>query len=164
MPSAIANREVDCDFKISSQDLFLLGLKEVHDRAFAEAQKSSDWWRQVGAVLFREKEILLAAFNRHLPTEYETEFEGDPRSNFQAGEYIEFSSAIHGEAGLIGAAASRGICTRGLEIFATTFPCPACAALIATSGLKRLYFVEGYSNVNALATLREYGVEIVQVV
>lgn len=164
MPSSIANVHVDSDYTIASDDLVRLGLESVQDRAFTEAYKSSDWWRQVGGVLFKGEEILLTSYNRHLPTELETAFKGDPRSNFQAGQYIEFSSAIHAEAGLVGAAASRGICTKGLEIFTTTFPCPACAALIATSGLKRLYFVDGYSNVNALQTLREYGVEIVRVV
>lgn len=164
MPSAIRNVQVDSDYTIASDDLIMIGLEPIQDRAFAEARKSSDWWRQVGGVLFRGEEILLASYNKHLPTELETALKGDPRSNFQAGEYIEFSSAIHAEAGLIGTAGSQGICTKGLEIFTTTFPCPACAALIATSGLKRLYFVDGYSNINALQTLREYGVEIVRVV
>lgn len=164
MPKAIAQMTVLSDYEITLMDLTQMGLISVHDKAFQEAQKSSDWWRQVGCVLVKKGEILLVGYNKHLPSEYENDIKGDPRSNFNAGEYIEFSSAIHAEAGVIGTAASLGICTKGLEIFVTTFPCPACAALVATSGISRMFFVDGYSNVNALSVLREYGVEIVRVI
>jgi len=44
--------------------------REVMIQAFNEAEKSPDWWRQVGAVVLREKEILFKGFNRPLPSDH----------------------------------------------------------------------------------------------
>src|SRR6185369_15532026 len=112
---------------------------------FKEAQKSSDMWRQVGAAIVKGKKIVLTAYNKHLPSDHTPYTNGDPRNNFHKGDHIEISSAIHAEAGLIAEAAKRGLKLKGLDMYATTFPCPPCAKLIAGSGIKTLYFAEGYA-------------------
>jgi dCMP deaminase len=107
---------------------------------------------------------MLSAHNTHLPSVYEVYYAGDPRSNFNAGESIEISKAIHSEASIIAQASKYGVSTKGCELFVTTFPCPACANLIALSGITRVYFADGYSLVGSIDVLREYGVEVVRVV
>jgi len=107
--------------------------------AEAEAEKSSDIWRHVGAVLVRNGEALLTAHNQHLPhaqTPYEN---GDPRNAFHKGDHIEISTAIHAEAALIAEAARKGIATEECDMYLTVFPCPPCAKLIARSGISTLY-------------------------
>jgi dCMP deaminase len=163
MPQTVLNRPVDADRTLTMEQFIDQGYGPAIQLAEQEARKSSDFWRQVGAVLMRGREILLATSNRHLPTEYAPLLDGDPRSNFQAGEFIEFSTAIHAEAGLIALAARQGIQVKGLEVYADTFPCPACANMLAVSGIGVLFFHNGYSNVAALSILREHGVEIVHV-
>ncbi len=163
MPRTVANVVVDADRVLTLEEFASQGYGYAFMRAEFEAQMSSDFWRQIGAVLMKDRKILIATANRHLPTEYEPLLGGDPRSNFQAGEYIEFSTAIHAEAGLISLAAKDGIKVEGLEVYSDTFPCPACANLLATARIGRLFFRNGYSNVAALSILREHGVEIVHV-
>lgn len=131
--------------------------------AQAEAVKSADWWRQVGAVLVKDGKIILQTHNTHLPNEQAPYILGDPRANFHAGDHIELSTAIHAEAKLIAQAAKHGIALEKTELYCTTFPCPPCAKLIAESGIKTLYFAEGYSMLDGEEVLKNAGVDVVQV-
>ena len=127
------------------------------------AERASDWWRQVGALLVRDGEVLLTAFNRHVPHEQSAYLLGDPRSNFDPGQGIDVSASLHAEAGVIAEAARRGIGTEGCDLYITTFPCPPCAYLCAHAGLGRLYYAEGYSLIAGADVLRAKGVELIRV-
>jgi len=137
--------------------------REMMTKALGLAEKSPDWWRQIGALLVRDGKVLLAGYNQHVPHEQSLYLEGDPRSNFEPGQHIEVSSALHAEAGVIATAAARGIKTEGCDMYVTTFPCPQCAYYLAEARLVRLFFTEGYSLVSGADTLRAKGVEIVRV-
>ena len=148
------------DREISTQSL-----EHIVRIAFDKAEKSSDWWRHIGAVLFDyEGTVIESAHNIHLPTEYTPYIDGDPRAAFSRGVNIELSTSIHAESAVIAEAASKGIATKGLRLFVTTFPCPVCAKLIAACGISELYFVDGYSMVDGEAVLRNAGVAIIRVV
>lgn len=135
-------------------------MSEVSDFAAG----SSDWWRQVGAFLVIGGQVIGRATNRHLPTVYTPYIDGDPRSSFDAGERFDLSSAIHAEASLIARMAKSGRSVEGATIYVTTFPCPACAYLIAECGIRRLYYRDGYSLVNGERILVNAGVQVVKVV
>lgn len=137
------------------EDILRVGLRE--------ASKSPDWWLQVGAVIWKDKKILLKGFNTHVPTPRITEVFGDPRAFASRGKNIELTTALHAEAGLISTAAKFGIPLNGNSIFVTIFPCPPCAKLIAKSGLKWLYYLEGYSVLEGENYLRQEEVRIVKV-
>ena len=143
-----------------SHDAFL---QEVMNKALTEAQKSADWWRQVGAVFLKDGDIIAEGHNRHLPSDFHLAFNGDPRTNFNAGERIDLSTAIHAEAGIIATCAKKGLSVEGSSAFVTTFPCPNCARLLAESGVKKVYYQQGYSLLDAEAILQAYNVEIVLV-
>ncbi|HAS84673.1 MAG TPA: hypothetical protein DCS23_01165 [Candidatus Yonathbacteria bacterium] len=128
-----------------------------------ELTKSSDWWRQVAAMVICKEGQVLVAHNRHLPNEYVPYIDGDPRNNFSAGEYIEVSSALHAEVGIITQAAKTGTILDGADLFVTTFPCGGCANQIAVSGIRRVFFTGGYSNLNGVKTLRDSGVELIYI-
>ena len=127
------------------------------------AERSPDWWRQIGALLVKDKHILIAAFNRHVPSEQSEYCYGDPRSNFEQGQCIDVSSALHAEAGIVAEAVRRGISMEGCDLYVTTFPCPPCAYLCSFTGIKRLYYADGYSLVAGAETLQAKGVEIIRV-
>lgn len=131
--------------------------------AFKTAERSPDWWRQIGALLVKDKEVLIASFNQHVPCEQSAYLEGDPRSSFEQGQSIEVSAALHAEAGLVAEAARRGLSMEGCDLYVTTFPCPPCAYLCAHTGIKRLYYADGYSLIAGAETLHANGVEIVRV-
>ncbi|MPN00818.1 hypothetical protein SDC9_148016 [bioreactor metagenome] len=118
----------------------------------------------MGAILLRDDQVLLYAYNRHLPSRDQQNELGDPRCFFQSGEGIEFSSSIHAEAELIASAAKMGIPLEGAEMYCTTFPCPVCAKQIAAAGVKRLYFATGYAVLDGLEVLQASGVEVTQVI
>lgn len=137
--------------------------KEVISLATNEAKKSSDWWRQVGAVIVKDGKVIMAGYNRHVPTDMSMDFYGDPRSNFDAGINFDISTAIHGEASLIAKAAKGGISLDKSFLYATTFPCPGCAKLIVDAGIKKVFYHKGYSLLDSENILKSAGVEIVMV-
>lgn len=136
---------------------------EIFRVALSEKDKSSDWWRQVGAMAFKREKTLLVAHNRHLPTPHEPYFSGDPRTVFRPGECIEYSTAIHAEAALVAEAAKRGLSLLGADVFVTTFPCPPCANLLSQVGIRTLYVLGGYSKLDAKRILESAGIEVVKI-
>lgn len=138
--------------------------REMMSAASREAARSPDWWRQIGAIAARDGKILLAGFNKPVPSkDYTLGPFGDPRSNFDAGEYFDLAKTIHAEAAVIAEAARRGIALAGAALYVTTFPCPVCAKSIAAAGIRRVYYSKGYSLLDAEDILKAYGVEIVLV-
>jgi len=135
-PRAI--REVDVDEMVSD----LAGAAEL------AAAGSIDWWRQVGAAMRLGDGDVLCATNEHLP---------HPLGAYAAGE---ISTSVHAEARLIAEAARQGRSTEGAALYVTDFPCPPCAKLIASAGIARLYFREGYAVLDGNDVLEAAGVEI----
>lgn len=134
----------------------------MHEAACA-ADRSPDWWRQAGATLARDGEILLVAYNRHLPSDQAAYVVGDPRSNFNAGEHIDSTLALHAEVGILAEAARRGMVVEGCDLYVTTFPCPPCAHACAAAGIRRLFYGGGYSLVAGADALRAKNVQMIRV-
>ena len=133
---------------------------EIMREAQKEAQKTGDWWRQIGAALVKDKKIILRGWNKDLPSDQTPYQVGEVRDFFKAGERQDLASTIHAEQNIVAQAAKQGISLEGLSIYVTTFPCPVCAKLIACSGIKKLYFQEGGSNFDAKKVLDSAGVQI----
>jgi dCMP deaminase len=151
-----AQRPADFDAAVTAGQL----PARITSRAAELAGRSSDWWRQVGAIAWRGEEILGAAWNHHCPTEYAPYTDGDPRDGFSRGVRADLSTAIHAEASVVAQAARAGVPLGGAELYVTTFPCPACARLIAEAGFRRCYFTGPYSVLDGDAVLRAAGVEL----
>lgn len=134
---------------------------EVLTFAAEMSKNASNWWRQVGAVVVRDGQMILMAHNCHVPTAREQYFEGDPRSLFKRGLHIELTTDFHAEAQIIAAAVKKGISLEGTDLYVTTFPCPSCAKLVAYSGIKKCYFSSGYAMLDGESILKNQGVEII---
>jgi len=154
--NALEERPVVADGSIT-REVFARDMMKL---AEAEATKSSDIWRHVGAVLVKQGEVVLTAYNRHLPNDHTPYENGDPRNNFKKGDHIEISTGFHAEASLIAEAARRGIATEGSEMYVTVFPCPPCAKVLAHSGVKTLYCAGGYGVLDGEEILKDAGVKI----
>lgn len=137
--------------------------REMLGTAQALSQRSSDWWRQVGAVAARGRQVLGCAWNRHYPTEYAPYLDGDPRDGFERGVRADLSTALHAEAAVIGRAAREGTVLAGADLYTTTFPCPACARLIAEAGFHRCFFAGRYSVLDGEHVLRAAAVGLIWV-
>ena len=147
------------DAEVTTADL----PRELLGRAWQLSARSSDWWRQVGAVAARDHRVVGCAWNRHLPTEYAPYISGDPRDSFGRGIRTDLSTAIHAEAAVIAEAARAGTGLAGADLYTTTFPCPGCARLIAAAGLRRCFFAGGYSVLDGEQVLRAAGVALIRV-
>ena len=119
---------------------------------------SSDIWRRVGGVIVIDSKAWKSSSNIGEPTPHSPWMEGDPRNIFNRGVGIEMSLFTHSEAMLIATAAKEGVSVSGASIYVTDYPCPACAKLIAHSGIKNLYYKEGYAVLDGAKVLDEYGV------
>ena len=153
------NASVNSDI---TPDRTVQGLDHIVAPLFAEAEKSNDWWRQVAAGIIADNELVLA-HNHAVPHEYSHSIEGDPRITSGRGADIDRSLFIHAEADLIARMAHEGMSTNSKDLYVTTFPCPNCAKLIAASGIKTCYFVEGYATLDGQRILKDAGIEIVKV-
>jgi dCMP deaminase len=129
------------------------------------AKNSPDWWRQVGAMAFRDGKMIACAFNKHYPTEYETVIFSDLRINFDAGDPsgAEVYLSLHAEKGIVTSCARDGISLKGASVYVTTFPCGDCARMLADCQIKELFFQEGYSVLKGFETFKAAGVRIVKI-
>lgn len=131
--------------------------------ALKESEKSGDWWRQIGAVLIKDGQILIRANNKDLPSDHTPYQFGEVRDLFNTGERPDLANTIHAEQTIIAKAAKEGIAVKNASLYVTTFPCPVCAKLIAGSGIKNLYFLEGWSNFDAKKVLDGAEVKVMKV-
>lgn len=157
--SSLKKTELQDYLNISNKEFDQMMMKT----AAKESHKSDDWWRHVGGVIVKDNAVVLSDHNQHVPTEYEAYYEGDPRANFHKGEHLKVSTAIHVEAYLIAQAAQKGISLEGSDLYVTTFPCPVCAKQIAYSGIKRVFFREGYGVLDAEKILTRNNIKLIQV-
>lgn len=132
-------------------------------QARKNAEKSADWWRHVGGVVVRGKEVILEGNNIHLPQEQIHYIEGDPRDVVKAGTSPEVATAIHSEQIIIAEAARLGISLDGTSMYLNVFPCHTCAKLMSRAGIKKCFFAEGNAYMDSEKVLQVAGVEIIWV-
>lgn len=137
--------------------------KEVLRNMRVEADKSTDWWRHVGAALVKDGELLGVAHNEHMPEVQLPNILGDTRALFKKGIDINIVTTAHAEIGVIADAARRGIVTEGAELYVTDYPCPYCARMIAKSGIRKLYFCNGYAVLEKDDLFEARGIAVVKI-
>ncbi len=152
--------ETDIHYDRISTDDFDRDVMRLTER---EAEMSSDWWRQVGVVMVKDRKQLFKLHNQHVPSEHSPYIHGDPRDFVKAGERSELASAFHGEQMAIARAAHEGISLKSAHIYVTTFPCPVCAKLVAFSGIEKCFFKKGHASLDGEQVLKVKGVEIILV-
>ncbi|MDP3093420.1 MAG: deaminase [bacterium] len=134
----------------------------IMKKAYDEAQKSSDWWRQAGAVLLKNGEIILRTYNQALPTDHSIYQVGGVRDFFAAGERQDLNNIIHAEQRIIAEAAKNGLSLNKTALYLTHFPCSVCAKLIVYSGIRKIYFCEGASTLDGRKMLKSAGIKIIR--
>jgi len=153
--------ELPIDNILLSKDSFDI---EIMKEAYKEAEKSSCWWRQIGAVLVKDKKIIARSYNQGVPNDNTPYQLGSLRDLFKAGEKQDLSSTIHAEQKLISEAARNGIRLEGTSLYITHFPCSLCSKLVVYSGIKNLYFREGASTLDGKKFLELANVKIFHVI
>lgn len=131
--------------------------------AYKVANESGCWWRQIASVLVKDSKILYKGCNEMLPNKDECYRIGCIRDHIKPGEKMDFCSAIHSEVNLIAQAARDGISLAGADLYVTSFPCPRCAKVIAKSGIKRVFYNQGWSNFDGERVLKGAGVDLIKI-
>lgn len=155
--TSINPEKVHSDLTVSKKDFD----KKMIALAKEEGSKSKDWWRRIGAVAIKNGKIIHKIHNKYVPSDHIAYDEGDPRSNFKSGVHLESSLAFHSEAALVAWAAKEGVSLKGADVYVDTFPCPPCAKQLAYSGIRRLYYRNGYKVLDGERVLKSQGVEII---
>lgn len=157
--SILCEKPLD-DIEISRDELDV----KMMELACKESEKSSEWWRKIGAILAKDKDAVIRGNNKDVLGDHTPYQVGEPRDFFRPGERHDIASTIHAEQKIIAEAAKRGVSIDGASIYVTTFPCSVCAKMIACSGIKNVYFKEGGSNFDAKKVLESVCIKIIRVV
>ena len=138
--------------------------QEMMRQAYREAEKSSDWWRRVGAVAVRRGKVINVAHNEGMPSDYTQYQRGAVRDFLAPGVQPELVDTLHAEQKLIAQAARQGMSLDDASLYVTHFPCPVCAKLMIGSGISRCFFTEGWSTLASASLLKAAGIGITKVI
>lgn len=107
--------------------------------------------KQVGALIVKDRMIISDGFNG-TPTGFENTCE---ETTGETKWYV-----LHAEANAILKVASSTQSCKDATLYLTLSPCKECSKLIYQSGIKRVVFLEAYSDTSGLEFLEKAGVEI----
>ena len=118
------------------------------DIADLVAKRSTCLRRQVGAVAVKDKRILATGYNgvpSGIPHCLEVgclrEQEGIP-----SGERHELCRGIHAEQNVIIQAAYSGVAIQGASLYCTNLPCLICSKMLINSGIREIFYRQGYAD------------------
>jgi dCMP deaminase len=117
------------------------------------ATRSTCLSRPTGAVIVNDKQILATGYNGSMPGVEHCSEEGKcyrrGSGASDAGKYDNCRS-IHAEANAIAQAAKHGISVKDSSIYVTLYPCYVCTKLLASAGIKKVYYEYEYRSPDEL--------------
>jgi dCMP deaminase len=134
------------------------------DMAKLAARRSSCLRRAVGAVLVKDRRLLATGYNGVPSGVTHCEVTGclRERLNVPSGERHELCRGLHAEQNAIIQAAFHGVSIRDAVLYCTNLPCIICAKMLINAGVRRVVYIEGYSDPLTSEMLSEVGMELVR--
>jgi len=134
------------------------------DMAKLAARRSSCLRRAVGAVLVKDRRLLSTGYNGVPSGVTHCEVAGCLRERLQvpSGERHELCRGLHAEQNAIIQAAFHGVSIRGAVLYCTNLPCIICAKMLINAGVRRIVYIEGYSDTLTREMLDEVGMELLK--
>ena len=151
------------------------------DIAKRAAQDSHAVRKKVGSCILTKSRGLYVGYNGTLPgmdNTCEDKIYSDGSWDYIGfGEYKEIypyedegghyklktrSGVVHSEINSLCKMAREGVSAEGATIFVTLSPCATCSSIIASSGIKKVVYLEEYRDTKGIEMLREFGVEVEQ--
>ncbi|GBC59684.1 cytidine deaminase [Desulfonema ishimotonii] len=128
------------------------------------ARRSTCIRRAVGAIIVKDRRILSTGYNG-APTgiQHCTDV-GCLRRNLKvpSGERHELCRGIHAEQNAIIQAALHGVSIKDATLYCTNLPCSICAKMIINAGIRKINYVNGYTDPMSLQMFEEAGIEVIQ--
>lgn len=151
------------------------------DIAIRAAQDSHAVRKKVGSCILTKSRGLYLGYNGTLPGMDNT-CEEKIHSNGAGGWMDEVSfkevypyeddlghyklrtldGVVHSEINSLCKMAREGVSAEGATIFVTLSPCATCSSIIASSGIKKVVYLEEYRDIRGIDMLRDFGVEVIQ--
>lgn len=110
--------------------------------------------KQVGALIVKDRMIISDGYNG-TPSGFENACEDDED---HTKWYV-----LHAEANAILKVAASTQSCKGATLYITLSPCRECSKLVYQSGIKRVVYIDQYSDTSGLDFLAKAGVEITQI-
>lgn len=109
----------------------------------------------VGSVVVKENRIISMGYNGF--------FSGVPHISHVRDGHEQ--ATIHSEVNAITDCAKRGVSTNGSIIYITHYPCINCFKAIATSGIKKIIYLDDYKNDDLIPNMAtELNISIIKLV
>jgi len=110
--------------------------------------------KQVGALIVKDKRIISDGYNG-TPSGFENVCEDE---NGQTKWHV-----LHAEANAISKVAASTQNSEGASLYVTLSPCKECSKLIYQAGIKKVFYIEQYSDTTGLNFLQKAGVDVIQI-
>lgn len=107
--------------------------------------------KKVGALIVKDRMIISDGYNG-TPTGFENICEDE---NGYTKWYV-----LHAEANAILKVAASTQSCQGATLYVTLSPCKECSKLIHQSGIKRIVYIQEYSDISGIEFLKNAGVEV----
>lgn len=132
--------------------------------AILASERSTCLRRKVGAILVKDKRILSTGYNGAPSGLTHCIDIGCLREklNIPSGEKHELCRGLHAEQNCIIQAACYGIPIMGSTLYSTTIPCSICSKMLINIKIKKIYYLEGYSDEIAKEMIAEAKIPLVQ--
>ncbi len=137
------------------------------DLAQTLSQKSHCIKAQVGAVLTKDTRIVSLGYNGPPAGTHNCDVEW-PEHGCPRDSKGSCSLALHAEQNAILYAAKNKMDMGGCTLYVTLSPCIACARVIYSVGIKKVYFLNSYAQYKGIPSdegvdfLRKFGVDVVK--
>ena len=131
------------------------------------AKRSHCIKRHVGAVLTKDTRIVSLGYNGPPAGTHNCDLEF-PEQGCPRDSKGSCSLALHAEQNAILYATKNNVSMEDATLYVTLSPCIACARVIFTIGIKKVFYKNSYANFKNLPTdegvdfLRRFGVEVIQ--
>lgn len=122
--------------------------------------------RKVGAVIVKDNQIISTGYNgapKGLAHCIDNpEFCIRQKMGTKSGKGLDLCRAVHSEQNALLQASKLNVNTEDCKMYVTLFPCVTCAKLIVQSGIKEVYYSEGYPDTLSECILKEGRVKLIQ--
>jgi dCMP deaminase len=137
------------------------------DLAVNLAKRSHCIKAQVGAVLTKDTRIISIGYNGPPAGTHNCD-EEFPETGCERDSKGSCSLALHAEQNAILYASKNGTSVEGATIYVTLSPCIACARIIYSMKIKKVFFLHSYAKYKGIEKdegvefLRKFGVEVIE--
>lgn len=149
-----------------------MNIKPSYDEIYMElaeklALRSHCVKAQVGAVLTKDTRIVSLGYNGPPAGTHNCDEEW-PGTGCPRDSKGSCSLALHAEQNAILYATKNNVSMQGATLYVTLSPCIACARVIFTIGIKKVFFKHSYANFKGLQSdegvdfLKRFGVEVIR--